>query len=184
MVSEPVHAGGVRRFGSAEEGSGSPLGEGFCAMGDADVAEVIVSGTLVRVVKRTPARWQTVGKAGGQVIGATLAGAGPAVAPKPAAPATPGADDDALYERVADLFESQVNPMVARHGGRIELIDVQDAVVMVRMAGGCQGCGMADVTLRQGIEAMLHQHVPEVKGIVDITDHTAGSNPYFAAAKK
>jgi len=57
-------------------------------------------------------------------------------------------------------------------------------VVMVRMAGGCQGCGMADVTLRQGIEAMLHQHVPEVKGIVDITDHTAGSNPYFAAAKK
>src|SRR2546427_9266103 len=77
-----------------------------------------------------------------------------------------------------------LNPMVARHGGRVELIDVQDAVVMVRMAGGCQGCGMADVTLRQGIEAMLQQHVPEVKGIVDITDHTAGSNPYFAAAKK
>src|SRR5205823_1449538 len=92
--------------------------------------------------------------------------------------------DDALYERVADLFERQVNPMVARHGGRVELIDVQDAVVMVRMAGGCQGCGMADVTLRQGIEAMLHQHVPEVKGIVDITDHAAGSSPYFAAAKK
>ena len=104
---------------------------------------------------------------------------------KPAAPAGTGsAADDALYERVADLFDSQVNPMVARHGGRVELIDVQDAVVMVRMAGGCQGCGMADVTLRQGIEAMLHQHVPEVKGIVDITDHTAGSNPYFAAAKK
>jgi Fe/S biogenesis protein NfuA len=89
-----------------------------------------------------------------------------------------------LYERVADLFETQVNPMVARHGGRVELIDVQDAVVMVRMAGGCQGCGMADVTLRQGIEAMLQQHVPDVKGVVDITDHAAGSNPYFAAAKK
>src|SRR5881398_1284144 len=102
-----------------------------------------------------------------------------------ASPAGTGsASDDALYERVADLFDSQVNPMVARHGGRVELIDVQDAVVMVRMAGGCQGCGMADVTLRQGIEAMLHQHVPEVKGIVDITDHAAGSNPYFAAAKK
>src|SRR5207247_676297 len=89
--------------------------------------------------------------------------------------------DDALYERVADLFDSQVNPMVARHGGRVELIDVQDAVVMVRMAGGCQGCGMADVTLRQGIEAMLHQHVPEVKGIVDITAHTA--DPTHAAAQ-
>src|SRR5438034_1240631 len=86
--------------------------------------------------------------------------------------------------RVAELFETQVNPMVARHGGRVELIDVQDAFVMLRMAGGCQGCGMADVTLRQGIEAMLQQAVPEVKGIVDITDHTAGANPYFAASKK
>src|SRR5213595_494501 len=184
MVSEPVHGGGVRRFASPEEARGSPLAEGIFAIADADVAEVIVSGNLVTVVKRSQAPWQTVGKAVGQAIRAALAGAGPAVAPKPTASATPGADDDALYERVADLFESQVNPMVARHGGRIELIDVQDAVVMVRMAGGCQGCGMADVTLRQGIEAMLQQNVPDVKGVVDITDHTAGSNPYFAAAKK
>jgi len=185
MVSEPVHAGGVRRFASRDEASGSPLAESIFAIPDADVAEVIVSGNLVTVVKRSPAPWQTVGKAVGQAIRAALAGAAPAVAPKAAAPpATPGADDDALYERVADLFESQVNPMVARHGGRVELIDVQDAVVMVRMAGGCQGCGMADVTLRQGIEAMLQQHVPDVKGVVDITDHAAGSNPYFAAAKK
>jgi len=185
MVSEPVHAGGVRRFASRDEARGSPLAESIFAIPDADVAEVIVSGNLVTVVKRSPAPWQTVGKAVGQAIRAALAGAAPAVAPKAAAPpATPGADDDALYERVADLFESQVNPMVARHGGRVELIDVQDAVVMVRMAGGCQGCGMADVTLRQGIEAMLQQHVPDVKGVVDITDHAAGSNPYFAAAKK
>ena len=185
MVSEPVHAGGVRRFASRDEARGSPLAESIFAIPDADVAEVIVSGNLVTVVKRSPAPWQTVGKAVGQAIRAALAGAAPAVAPKAAAPpATPGADDDALYERVADLFESQVNPMVARHGGRVELIDVQDAVVMVRLAGGCQGCGMADVTLRQGIEAMLQQHVPDVKGVVDITDHAAGSNPYFAAAKK
>jgi len=184
MVSEPVHGGGVRRFASPEEASGSPLAEGIFAIADADVAEVIVSGNLVTVVKRSPAPWQTVGKAVVQVIRATLAGAGPAVAPKPAAPATPGADDDALYERVADLFEHQVNPMVARHGGRVELIDVQDAVVMLRMGGGCQGCGMADVTLRQGIEGMLAQLVPAVRGIVDITDHTSGANPYFQAAKK
>ncbi len=73
---------------------------------------------------------------------------------------------------------------VARHGGRVELIDVQDAVVMLRMGGGCQGCGMADVTLRQGIEGMLAQLVPAVRGIVDITDHTTGANPYFQASKK
>jgi len=183
LVSEPVHAGGVRRFASPDEAQGSPLAQAIFAIPGADVSEVIVSGNLVTVVKRSPAPWPAVGKAVGQAIRAALAAGQPAVASKPAAAGSATADD-ALYERVADLFESQVNPMVARHGGRVELIDVQDAVVMVRMAGGCQGCGMADVTLRQGIEAMLQQHVPEVKGIVDITDHTAGSNPYFAAAKK
>ncbi|PYO97525.1 MAG: thioredoxin [Gemmatimonadetes bacterium] len=183
LVSEPIHAGGVRRFASSDEARGSPLPEAIFAIPGADVSEVIVSGNLVTVVKRSPAPWPVVGKAVGQAIRAALAGGQQAVVAKPVVPGTATADD-ALYERVADLFESQVNPMVARHGGRVELIDVQDAVVMVRMGGGCQGCGMADVTLRQGIEGMLHQYVPEVKGIVDITDHTAGSNPYFAAAKK
>jgi Fe-S cluster biogenesis protein NfuA len=183
LVSEPIHAGGVRRFASPDEARGSPLPEAIFAIPGADVSEVIVSGNLVTVVKRSPAPWPVVGKAVGQAIRAALAGSQQAVVIKPAAAGSATADD-ALYERVADLFESQVNPMVARHGGRVELIDVQDAVVMVRMGGGCQGCGMADVTLRQGIEAMLQQQVPEVKGIVDITDHTAGSNPYFAAAKK
>ncbi len=185
LVSEPVHDGGVRRFASPQEASGSPLVEAIFAIPGAEVAEVIVSGNLVTVVKRSAAPWQAIGKPVGAAIRSALAGDRPAVAPKPAAPvATGGADDDTLYDRVAELFDSQVNPMVARHGGRVELIDVQDAVVMLRMAGGCQGCGMADVTLRQGIEAMLQQAVPEVKGIVDITDHTAGANPYFAASKK
>jgi len=184
LVSEPVHAGGVRRFASPEEAKGSPLVEAIFAIPGADVAEVIVSGGLVTVAKRSPTPWQVVGKAVGQAIRAALASGRPAVAAKLATSGGGGADDDALYERVADLFEHQVNPMVARHGGRVELIDVQDAVVILRLGGGCQGCGMADVTLRQGIEAMLHEHVPDVKGVVDITDHAAGSNPYFAAAKK
>ena len=89
-----------------------------------------------------------------------------------------------LRTKVQDLIENMINPAVAGHGGWVELIDVQDAVVMLRMGGGCQGCGMADVTLRQGIEGMLARAVPEVTGVVDVTDHSAGSNPYFQAAKK
>src|SRR5256885_47661 len=147
MVSEPVHAGGVRRFASPEEASGSPLAEGIFAIADADVAEVIVSGNLVTVVKRSPAPWQTVGKAVGQVIRATLAGAGPAVAPKPAAPATPGADDDALYERVADLFESQVNPMVARHGGRVAPREAEREALNILLARGPRVTSIVHVTL-------------------------------------
>jgi Fe-S cluster biogenesis protein NfuA len=150
------------------------------------VSEVIVSGNIVTVSKTSAAPWQAVGRAVGSAIRSTLTGNTPAVAPaaRPATGDPSAVTDDALYEQVAKVFDTQVNPMVARHGGHVELIDVQDAVVMLRMGGGCQGCGMADVTLRQGIEGMLAQLVPQVRGIVDITDHTSGSNPYFQASKK
>jgi Fe-S cluster biogenesis protein NfuA len=188
VVSQPMHAGGVRRFASAEDAKGSPLAETIFAIPGAGVSEVIVSGNIVTVVKQNPIPWQAVGKAVGGAIRTALAADVPAVAPAaqrpPPAGATAAVNDDALYERVAQLFDQQVNPMVARHGGRVELIDVQDAVVMLRMGGGCQGCGMADVTLRQGIEGMLAQAIPEVRGIVDITDHGSGANPYFQASKK
>jgi Fe-S cluster biogenesis protein NfuA len=183
VVSQPLHAAGVRRFASADEAKGSPLAEAIFAIPAGGVTEVIVSGNIVTVVKDNPAPWKAVGKAVGAAIRAAAASGAPPVAAK-AAPPAGAVDDDALYEQVAKVFDEQVNPMVARHGGRVELIDVQDAVVMLRMGGGCQGCGMADVTLRQGIEGMLSQLVPDVRGIVDITDHTTGSNPYFQASKK
>jgi Fe-S cluster biogenesis protein NfuA len=182
VVSVPVLAGGVRRFTAPADAKGSPLAEAIFGIPGLAVSELIVSGNIVTVVKQSPAPWQAVGKPIGAAIRAAVASDVPPVA---ASPKPPGAlNDDALYEQVAKVFDEQVNPMVARHGGRVELIDVQDAMVMLRMGGGCQGCGMADVTLRQGIEGMLSQFVPAVRGIVDITDHTSGSNPYFQAAKK
>jgi len=186
VVSQPVLAGGVRRFAAAGEAHGSPLAEAIFAIPGLGVSELIVSGNIVTVVKQAPMPWQAAGRAVGAAIRAALAADVPAVTParKPATGEGLAVTDDALYEQVAKVFDEQVNPMVARHGGRVELIDVQDAVVMLRMGGGCQGCGMADVTLRQGIEGMLAQLVPAVRGIVDITDHATGSNPYFQASKK
>ena len=186
VVSVPVLAGGVRRFASPDDTTGSPLAEAIFAIPGLGVTEVIVSGNIVTVNKASPAPWQGVGRAVGNAIRSTLTGNVPAVAPAARPPTGDPSvvNDDALYEQVAKVFETQVNPMVARHGGHVELIDVQDAVVMLRMGGGCQGCGMADVTLRQGIEGMLAQLVPEVRGIVDITDHATGANPYFQASKK
>jgi len=87
-------------------------------------------------------------------------------------------DDDRMFEVVEDLFRTQINPAVAQHGGRVDLIDVEKGIVVVRMMGGCQGCGMANVTLRQGIEASLRRLVGGFQGIRDITDHAAGTNPY------
>lgn len=181
VVDRPVHAAGLRRFGSLEEAAGSPLAEALLAI--SGITEVVVSGNLVTLVKDSPTPWQALGKTVGQAIRTALASDVPAIAERPSS-GTPRFTDDELYERVHDLFEQQVNPMVARHGGMVELIDVQDSVVLLRMGGGCQGCGMASVTLRQGIEAMLNEHIPEVKGIVDITDHGSGTNPYYAEAKK
>ena len=183
VVSVPLHSGGVRRFASAADAKGSPLAEALFAIPGVGVNEVIVSGNIVTVVKESPAPWQAVGKPIGAAIRFALGGATPPIAAAPR-PAGDGTDDDTLYEQVAKLFDDQVNPMVARHGGHVELIDVQDAVVMLRMGGGCQGCGMADVTLRQGIEGMLAQSIPAIRGIVDITDHATGANPYFQASKK
>jgi Fe-S cluster biogenesis protein NfuA len=170
---------GARHFGSPQAAAGSPLAEALFAV--AGVTEILVSGGTVTVTKDGPAPWQVTGKEIGAAIRKVLASGVVPVAP--AGPAA-SADDDALYARVADLFESDINPTVARHGGFVELLDVQDGMVMLRMGGGCQGCGMADVTLRQGIERALRQEVPEVAGIVDVTDHSAGSNPYVTASKK
>jgi Fe-S cluster biogenesis protein NfuA len=184
VLPVPLLEGGARRFTSAADAEGSPLVEGIFAIPGLGVSEVIVSGGTVTVVKTTTSTWQVVGKAVGDVIRSALTTGTTPVSSKRVERKDAAVDDDVLYDRVADLFEAQVNPMVARHGGRIELIDVQDAVVLLRMSGGCQGCGMADVTLRQGIEAMLRQEVPEVQGITDITDHASGTSPYVSASKK
>ena len=91
----------------------------------------------------------------------------------------PGLDDDQMYTVVEEIFRTQINPAVGQHGGRIDLLDVQEGVVVVRLMGGCQGCGLANQTLRQGVEASLRRAVPGFRGVRDITDHSAGTNPYY-----
>ncbi|MFQ5840383.1 MAG: NifU family protein [Nitrospinota bacterium] len=88
-----------------------------------------------------------------------------------------------LKEKIEKLFDESINPAVAMHGGYVELLDVKDQTVFVRMAGGCQGCGMADVTLKQGIERLIFEEVPEVTEVLDVTDHATGNNPYYTPGK-
>ena len=82
-------------------------------------------------------------------------------------------------EKVQYLIDQQINPGVAAHAGFVELIDVRDDTVYLRLGGGCQGCGAADFTLRQGIESVIRREVPEIRRVLDITDHAAGVNPYY-----
>ncbi len=89
-----------------------------------------------------------------------------------------------LAEKVQTVLESQINPAIASHGGVAQLVGVEGQDVYLKLGGGCQGCGMAQVTLTQGIETSLRDAIPEIGNIIDATDHASGDNPYFESAKK
>ena len=89
-----------------------------------------------------------------------------------------------VAQRVQQVLEQHINPQIASHGGQAQLVAVEDATAYLRLGGGCQGCGMASVTLSQGIEVAIKQMVPEIEKVVDVTDHAGGTNPYFQASKK
>ncbi|MCY3736503.1 MAG: NifU family protein [Gemmatimonadaceae bacterium] len=89
--------------------------------------------------------------------------------------------DGSLLDRVQHVLDEKINPAVSGHGGRVSLIDLKEKTVFLQLEGGCQGCGMADVTLKQGIEVMIKESVPEIEEIYDVTDHANGKNPYYRA---
>src|SRR5487761_142854 len=89
-----------------------------------------------------------------------------------------------VAEQIQAFLDDEVTPMVAMHGGHIDLLDVTDGVAYIHMGGACQGCGMADVTLGQGVRTALLERFQELGEVRDTTDHGAGTNPYYQAAKK
>ncbi|MCC6174353.1 MAG: iron-sulfur cluster assembly accessory protein [Chloroflexi bacterium] len=91
--------------------------------------------------------------------------------------------DDPIAAEIQQLIDSQINPGVATHGGFVELLDVKENNVYVKMGGGCQGCGMASVTLKQGVEQVIRQQFPQIVSVIDTTDHAGGTNPYYQPAK-
>jgi Fe/S biogenesis protein NfuA len=89
-----------------------------------------------------------------------------------------------VAQRLLQVLEEQINPAIASHGGRADLVAVEEDTAYLRLSGGCAGCGLAAVTLSQGIEVAIRESVPEIVNVVDVTDHASGTNPYFEAAKK
>jgi Fe/S biogenesis protein NfuA len=86
---------------------------------------------------------------------------------------------DPIAQAVARVIADRINPGIALHGGYIMLVDVQDGIAYVLMSGGCQGCGMARMTLQEGVSWIIREAVPEIKEVVDLTEHAAGTNPYY-----
>ena len=89
--------------------------------------------------------------------------------------------DGPLGSRVRAVLDQAVNPSIASHGGRADLVAIDESggVAYLRLSGGCQGCAMSRMTLTQGIEAALREEVPDLTRVVDVTDHAGGDNPYY-----
>ena len=98
---------------------------------------------------------------------------------------SPGADPQGdLDTRVRRLVDNEINATLAAHGGRVSVVDVAERRVRLRLEGGCQGCSLAQVTIRQGIEPLLRERIPDIVSVVDVTDHDAGTDPFYPPGKR
>lgn len=106
---------------------------------------------------------------------------------RPATPSMSAPEGDLsgpLVDQINQVISDQVNPAIAAHGGGAELVSVDGTIAYLRLFGGCQGCGLAQVTLKQGIERILLESIDELTQVVDVTDHASGDDPYYESQKK
>jgi Fe-S cluster biogenesis protein NfuA len=176
IVEKVLLPDGFVRFRDKERAKGSPLPERLFAI--EGVLGVMIQQSEVTVTSQPPVDWRKTGPLVGAAIRAHIQSGEPVINPEALknAPA-----EDVLRQKVQKFLDEQVNPAVASHGGYITLMDVQGKNLFIQMGGGCQGCGMASVTLREGVETSLRQNFPEIGEILDITDHASGDNPYYTA---
>jgi Fe/S biogenesis protein NfuA len=144
-----------------------------------DLAVVVPAGSVERL-RGARLEWSEDGEGGLVLVNPNRpapAEAAPGVPPEVLARGITGP----LALRVVAVLEEEVNPSIAGHGGRTDLValDEEDGTAYLRLSGGCQGCAMSQMTLRQGIETALLESVPELTRVVDVTDHGSGDNPYY-----
>ena len=175
-VDRPVLPDESAFFADVESAKSSPLAADLLSL--PGVTSVLISEETVTLGADYSIDWPALGA--GNVIRKHLRAGQPIVAAN-YFDTLPSESD--LKWAIDDLLSREINPAVAAHGGWVELIDVKKNNVYLRLGGGCQGCGAADVTLKQGIAKAIRNLAPTVGEILDTTDHAAGRNPYYAPAK-
>jgi len=177
IVSRPLHPGGQFFFGNKERAAGSPLVERLFAL--SGVANVLIAENVVTLCKEPTASWSELKAAIGTAIRTQLLTGVPAILEMHVHSGTQGRPDAELYTAIQELLDKQVNKSIANHGGKISIVEVLQGKLFITMSGGCQGCASSQVTLRQGFEVMLKRVAPEIKEIVDTTNHAAGTQPFY-----
>lgn len=172
VLETPINEGSSCRI---EASSNAPLGNALFALPGIDRVEV--SDATIWVKKQTKANWETLKPAIAKAIRVVLESS---EAPLGECAPEDTTSDKTLSEAVEKLLNQQVNPAVAAHGGHISAEKVEGGTVYLRMSGGCQGCAASAATLREGVERMLRAALPQIVQIVDVTDHEAGGNPFYA----
>ena len=178
-VDRPVYPDSSFYFASKERAQGSPLAQRLLEI--AGVTNVLIAHNRITVNKADADEWLPIARQVGSAIRAHVATGQPAVSDDLRKSIAP---EEEIRAKVWEVLETRINPSVAMHGGIVQLIDVQGNSVYIQMGGGCQGCGMADVTLKQGVEVEIRAAVPDVGEILDTTDHAAGRNPYYTPSAK
>lgn len=177
-VDRPVYPGGSAYFGSRAMADLSPLAlKLFEVRG---VETVLIADNQITISKSSHDPWPVAGKQIGAKIREHINSGEPAVTEEFRRKLP---SENELRKRVQQVLDQEINPAVAMHGGYIDLIDVKSNSVYIQLQGGCQGCGAAPITLKQGIEKSIRREVPEVGEILDTTDHASGRNPYYQPSK-
>lgn len=165
---------GIFIFDDRKNTKGSALADFLFEVESVEKIAVAPDHIIVTVAKNMD--WRTVGKQIGTKIREAIA-SGKTLISEESRKKT--ADENDLIQKVKQILTDQVNPAVASHGGAIELLDVRGHDVYLKMSGGCQGCGMAAQTLRQGVENTLREKIPNLGAVYDTTIHEEGKNPYY-----
>ena len=176
VVDRPLLPGQSAFFGDRESAAHSFLAADLLGHGGID--SVLIAENTVTVTAPHAVDWPALGI--GQLIRRHMRSGEALVSPEYFEDLPAEGD---LKWVIRDLLDRNINPALAQHGGWVELIDVQRNNVFLRLGGGCQGCGAADITLKQGIEKAIRELVPKVGEILDTTDHASGRNPYYSPGK-
>lgn len=178
IIEQTLTEAGSFRFESKEQAEGSPLAEALFAI--EGIQAVFIGGKIILITKNGQGSgdWRTLGPQIGQAIRKVISEDAPLISQK-AKEALP--NEAEIKEKVEKILTEQVNPQVASHGGFIELLDVKQNDIYIKMGGGCQGCASSQATLKQGVEQSLRREIPLLGTVYDTTDHAAGTNPYYQA---
>ncbi|MCH8952863.1 MAG: NifU family protein [Proteobacteria bacterium] len=180
LPGRAVLPSGTAQFAAAEGADGSPLARALFELDG--VSGVALDPTSITLAKADGMEWAELMPAALVAIMDHFGSGRPVIDDGFETSPESGLDSDD-GKAIQRLLDEHINPQVASHGGHIALVDVKGDTAYIRMGGGCQGCGMANVTLKQGVAKAIQAQIPAITNVLDVTDHGGGANPYYQPGK-